>query len=134
MIVPVRLIPALATWLGAWHTMGPAQLVAPNPVGVWRGTSSCLVRPSPCRDEIVVYRIARRTPADSVSVEARKVVNGQEEQMGVLDCRLVPPSGQLVCTIPRAVWRFTIHGDSLFGELRLADSTKYREVHAVRSR
>jgi hypothetical protein len=109
-------------------------VVALNPVGVWRGTSSCVVHPSSGEDEIVVYRIARRTPADSVSVDASKGVNGQEEQMGVLDCRLAPPSGQLVCTLPRAVWRFPIGGDSLFGNLRLADTTKYREVHAARSR
>lgn len=134
MTLPVRLIPAIVTWLGAWPAAGTAQVVAPNAVGIWRGTSSCLVRPSPCQDETVVYRITRRTQADIVSVDARKVVNGQQEQMGVLECRLVHQSAQLVCTIPRAVWRFTVRGDSLLGELRLADSTKYREVHAARSR
>jgi hypothetical protein len=32
------------------------------------------------------------------------------------------------------VWRFTLRRDSLLGELRLLDSTKYREIRTVRSR
>ena len=66
-----------------------AQLPAAgsNPVGVWRGASACRVRPSPCKDEIVVYRIMR--------------VNAS---------------------------------DSLAGELRLPDNTKFRDVSTARSR
>ncbi|MCA1837500.1 MAG: hypothetical protein LC674_01580, partial [Actinobacteria bacterium] len=29
-------------------------------LGTWRGTSVCLVRPSSCHDEVVVYRITPR--------------------------------------------------------------------------
>src|SRR4029079_16009919 len=47
----------------------PAQPPAPiPPVGVWRGTSACLVRPSGCNDEIVVFRITQIKAADSVAV------------------------------------------------------------------
>ena len=31
--------------------------IAASAIGVWRGTSICLVRPSSCHDEVVVYRI-----------------------------------------------------------------------------
>jgi hypothetical protein len=55
---------------------------APDPVGVWSGTSICRLRPSPCNDEIVVYRITRKNASDSLSMDARKIVNGQEEEMG----------------------------------------------------
>jgi hypothetical protein len=108
--------------------------LASNPVGVWRGTSLCLVRPSPCNDEIVVYRITRVNASDSVSLDGRKIVNGQEEEMGVLGCRLAAPGAQFTCTMPNGVWRFTIRGDSLAGELRLPDNTKYRDIRTVRSR
>lgn len=104
-----------------------------NAIGVWRGTSKCLVQPSACHDEIVVYRI---TPAarDSVSLDARKIVNAQEEEMGVLACGLGARGASVTCAIRNGVWRFSIHGDSLVGELRLPDSTKFRDVRAIRSR
>lgn len=114
----------------------PAQAAqgGSSAVGVWRGTSLCLVRPSPCNDEVVVYRISTMKSSDSVSIDARKIVNGQEEEMGVLGCRLDARRTSLTCAIPRAVWRFTVRGDSLVGELRRADSTKFRDVRTARSR
>lgn len=105
-----------------------------NPVGVWRGTSRCLVRPSPCKDEVVVYRITRMKTSDSLSMDGRKIVNAREEEMGVLACGLVASGGSFTCAIPSGVWRFTTRGDSLVGELRLPDSTKFRDVRATRSR
>jgi len=114
----------------------PAQApaAASNPVGVWRGTSLCRVRPSPCRDEIVVYRITRVNASDSLSLDARKIVNGQEEEMGVLGCRAAAAGSQITCTMSNGVWRFTIRGDSLVGELRLPDNRKFRDVSTARSR
>src|SRR4051794_28441122 len=77
-----------------------------TPVGTWRGTSVCLVRPSSCNDEIVVYRISRLKTADSVAMDARKIVRGEEQEMGVLTCHLAPTNGQLTCPIPQGVWHF----------------------------
>ena len=51
---------AVIALLLARGALAQAPTAASNPVGVWRGTSLCLVRPSPCNDEIVVYRIARK--------------------------------------------------------------------------
>ena len=113
----------------------PAQAAsAPNPVGVWRGTSLCQVRPSACHDEVVVYRITRAKGSDSISVDARKIVNAREEAMGVLACRLAELGASFTCTLPNGVRHFTVRRDSLVGELRLMDSTKFRDVRAVRSR
>ena len=109
------------------------QPVSQSPVGVWRGTSTCLVRPSACQDEIVVYRITQTT-ADSVAFDARKIVRGEEQEMGVLGCRLVRQIGQLTCVIPHGIWRFTVRGDSLVGELRLSDDSRFRDVRTVRAR
>jgi hypothetical protein len=113
-----------------------ASQAAPDsatPVGVWRGTSSCLVRPSPCHDEIVVYRITRMSASDSLSLDARKIIDAREVEMGVLACRLSTPTASLTCPIPSGVWRFTVRGDSLVGELRLADGTRFRDVRTARS-
>jgi hypothetical protein len=123
-----------ASFLLARGAFAQTPAAASNPVGVWRGTSLCLVRPSPCNDEIVVYRITQLNASDSLSIDARKLVNGLEEDMGVLGCRLAAPGAQFTCTVPNGVWRFTLRGDSLVGDLRLRDNTKYRNIHTARSR
>jgi hypothetical protein len=109
------------------------QPAAVTPVGIWRGTSVCLVRPSPCNDEIVVYRITQMKAADSLALDARKIVRGEEQEMGVLACRLIPLNGQVTCTTAQGGWHFNVHRDSLVGELRLRDNTRYREARAIRA-
>ena len=106
---------------------------AVSPVGIWRGTSVCLVHPSACNNEVVVYRITRTKPADSLSLDARKIVHGEEQEMGVLACRFIPVNAQVTCAIPRGLWDFRVRGDSLVGELRLPDNTKFRDVRTVRA-
>jgi hypothetical protein len=114
---------------------GQAPAAAPNPVGVWRGTSVCTVRPSPCNDEIAVYRISRVNARDSLLFDGRKVVNGQEEEMGgPIGCHVIASGAQFTCTMPNGVWHFTVRGDSLVGELRLPDNRKYRDIRLARSR
>jgi hypothetical protein len=105
-----------------------------NPVGVWRGTSVCTVRPSACNDENVVYRITRVNASDRLTIDARRIANGQEVEMGVIGCRSAASGAQLTCTMPNGVWHFTIRGDSLVGELRLPDNSKFRDIKASRSR
>lgn len=128
-----RLFVGVALAAAVAHTANAQSPAPANPVGTWRGTSTCLVRPSACHDEIVVYRITQ-VKADSLSVDALKIVNGQEDDMGLLACRVVPSSGKVACSIPHGVWYFTARGDSLTGELRLPDNTRFRAVRAIRSR
>ena len=130
----MNVVALAAACLLARGALAQVPAAASNPVGVWRGTSLCLVRPSPCNDEIVVYRIARVNSGDSLSLDARKIVNGQEEEMGVLGCRRATSGARFTCTMPNGVWRFTIRGDSLVGELRLPDNRKYRDIRTARSR
>ena len=120
--------------LSAGAQSSQQQPTAMTPVGVWRGTSVCLVRPSACHDEIVVYRIAGTKTADSLTMDARKIVRGEEQDMGVLACRFTAPNGPLTCAMPQGTWQFRLRNDSLVGELRLPDNTKFRDVRAVRSR
>ena len=119
---------------GAGAQAPTRQPAPPTPLGVWRGTSVCLVRPSACNDESVVYRIAPTTAADSVTVDARKIVRGEEQEMGVLTCHLSALTTSLTCAFARGTWSFRIRNDSLVGELRLTDDTKFRDVRAVRAR
>ena len=118
----------------AHRTPAQAATGTSNAVGVWRGTSLCLVRPSACNDEVVVYRIARLNTSDSVSLDARKMVNAREEEMGVLLCRLTTSGASITCTMKNGVWHFIVRRDSLVGELRLPDDTKFRDVRTARSR
>ena len=104
-----------------------------NPVGVWRGTSKCVVRPSACNDEVTVYRIARVNASDSLTIDGRRMANGQEVEMGVLGCRSVASGAEITCAMPNGVWHFTIRGDSLVGEMRSLDNKKTRDVRAARS-
>jgi hypothetical protein len=116
----------------AWSFATPPATVA-NPVGVWRGSSMCTREtPSPCNDEIDVYRIARAAGGDSLSVDGRKIVDGQEVEMGVLGCHMRDVT-QFSCQAPSGVWYFTVRGDSLLGELIMPDHSPYRRVRAARS-
>jgi hypothetical protein len=128
----LRLIISAAGCLLATDAFAQAPAVAASPVGVWRGTSVCRVRPSPCKDEVALYRITRGKTSDSLSVDGRKIVNGQEVQMGILGCGLNTSGTQFTCSAPNGVWHFAIRGDSLVGELRLPDNTKYRDVSTTR--
>jgi len=112
---------------------GPAPAMTANPVGVWRGTSLCTEHPSPCHDEITVYRITRINDSDSLSVDARKIVNGEEDAMGILGCRVLSGT-RFRCDISNGVWSFEVRQDSLIGDMRRPDSTKVRDVRAARSR
>ena len=60
-------------------------------------------------------------------------MNGQEEEMGILGCRQTASGAQVTCAMRNGVWRFTIRGDSLVGELRLQNNTKYRDIKTARS-
>ena len=118
---------------GAGAQSSSPQPATMTPVGIWRGTSVCLVRPSACHDEIVVYRIAHTNAADSLTVDARKIVRGEEQEMGVLTCRFTSPNGPLTCAMPQGTWQFRVRNDSLVGELRLSDNTKFRDVRTIRA-
>src|SRR6187549_1814569 len=57
-------------------------------VGTWRGSSLCVDRKAApaCNDETVIYDItATAGKADTVTVNADKVVDGKRVTMGVLD-------------------------------------------------
>lgn len=70
-------------------TLVSTTLAAADPrdpiLGRWQGTSTCTKARSACRDEVVVYDITRGPQADMVIVDAKKIVDGKELDMGTLD-------------------------------------------------
>jgi len=99
------------------------------PLGTWRGTSTCLIRPSACHDEVTVYHISRfRTDSTKYTMQANKIVNGVEENMGTLEpCTFTPKTGVFICPMPPGMrpgeWKFTLTDKSMDGGLWAPDGT-----------
>lgn len=104
-------------------------------VGVWRGRSTCMVRSSPCHDEMNVYRVSAIPAKPGIySVSANKVVEGKEEVMGTGEWKYDHATHTLVYQFPRGVFRLKIEGDKMAGELKLPDGTLYREIDLKRDK
>ena len=101
-----------------------------SPVGTWRGKSTCVVRPSGCRDEDSVYRVTATAGSDTrVMLAANKLVNGQEVNMGTSECSYSPATRVLRCPLPNgSALRFEISGESLNGTMVLKDGTTWRKI------
>lgn len=121
--------------------VGPGTLAAAQSagdvsaaLGEWRGESLCLVKPSPCHDEVVVYHIAKAEKPGAVSIQADKIVNGEAQNMGTLDCQYASGKRVLTCAIPRGVFRFTISGDKMQGTLTTSDNVLFRRISVKKVR
>ena len=87
--------------------------------GVWKGTSLCQVKNSPCHDEIVVYHISKNSSGKSYEMNANKIVNGKEEEMGALSFTYDDKQKVFVCvdSVHNAKWEFKITGNTMKGTL-----------------
>ena len=99
-------------------------------VGDWRGESLCQVKPSPCHDEVVVYHIARGAKPEAVTMSADKIVNGEAQNMGSLDCQFDAAKHALTCVIPRGTFHFTFSGNKMEGTLTTTDGVLFRKISA----
>jgi hypothetical protein len=93
-----------------------------NIEGIWKGSSICQVKESPCHDEEVVYHIL----PDSnklYRVTANKVVNGKEDYMGTLSFSLDSSTGIFISRDSgrNVVWEFKIKGNTMSGKLFYRD-------------
>jgi len=86
-------------------------------VGIWKGTSICQVKNSPCHDEIVVYYITKAQGIDTFNISANKIVNGKEEEMGIITCRFDKDNSQLVSTSYNGFWTFKLKDKTIDGTL-----------------
>ncbi len=98
-----------------------------NLIGIWKGTSICQVKNSPCHDEIVVYHISKGEGIDSFNIQANKIVNGVEEDMGILQCKLERKRNQLISTSYKSLWTFNLKGKSMDGTL-MVQGALYRII------
>lgn len=109
------------------------QPITPNLEGVWKGTSLCQVKNSSCNDEKVVYHILVSGKKDGFLIIMNKIVNNKEEDMGTVTATWDAAQKRLTGSMPnKAVWSFSIKGNTMDGTLSLADNTLYRKIHVTR--
>ena len=94
--------------------------------GTWKGTSICQIKNSPCHDETVVYHIAKNKGVDTFYVTANKIINGVEEEMGILPFVYNKKTKELISTA-YGIWTFNIEGVKLEGTL-LVRGDLYRKI------
>lgn len=97
-------------------------------IGNWAGDSICQVKNSACRDEKVVYHIAKGSDADNVTISADKIVDGKAINMGTGDYTYDRKNGTLINESEGRVWKFTVKGKAMEGTLTMPDKTVYRRV------
>jgi hypothetical protein len=98
--------------------------------GTWRGNSECVLKTSPCRDEINVYRFSEVAGKPGCfSGVGSKLVNGKEISMGALDWNYDAEKHILKSENSGATFRLVVDGSRIEGSLTLADNTVYRRIH-----
>ena len=99
--------------------------------GVWKGTSLCQKKNSPCHDETVVYYVSKDNTGRSYMMDAKKIVNGKEEDMGILTF-VYDDKQKVFVSVDSAYnsrWEFKITGNAMKGTL-MYKGDLYRIVDA----
>ena len=96
-------------------------------IGTWKGTSICQVKNSPCHDETVVYHISKNKNVDTFYIDAYKIVNGMEDDMGILPFVYNKKTNQFISTAYKGIWTFTLEGNKLEGTL-FSKGVLYRKI------
>lgn len=110
---------------------------SPDPIaGTWEGTSLCQVKPSPCHDEHVIYRVTQTAP-QHYRIDAYRLGAGQEVFMGAVDVAFDPATGLLdgaIVSGARAIGRLRLNLRSarLTGRMTLTDGTLYRLIDVAK--
>ena len=120
------------------HFAGYAQQTTSDKIeGIWKGTSLCQVKPSACHDENVVYHISKKS-ANVYTIQANKIVNGAEEDMGSFDSVVYDETKQTLTFIMKDrqgrsnVWLFKLDGMQMHGTLT-QETTLFRIVELKKS-
>ncbi len=102
-------------------------------IGIWKGTSLCQIKNSPCHDEMVVYYISQPKKDHIIEIRANKIVNGMEEEMGIIQFSYDAKTGDIVSiSQPNAIWRFKIKKNTLEGTL-YQNSALYRIIKLTKA-
>ncbi len=99
-------------------------------IGTWKGTSTCQVKPSPCKDEINVYHVSKGDKPNTYRIVANKIVNGIEENMGENDFTFNADDNSLFMYNDKykISIKLTIKGKTMEGSL-YSDKTLYRVIN-----
>ena len=99
-------------------------------VGDWRGDSICMVRPSACNDEKALYHFKQLGgQPNRFSLQADKIVNGQAEEMGTMECSYAPEKHAVTCSTQRLTLHLKLDGKNLDGTMNLANGTLWRKIN-----
>ena len=88
-------------------------------IGVWKGTSICQVKNSPCHDENVVYHISKNSTPNTYKVNAGKIIDGKENDMGTQNLTFDPRLNILflIDSVKQIKWEFKLTGKEMHGTL-----------------
>ena len=121
------------------HLSGYAQQTAADKIeGIWKGTSLCQVKPSACHDENVVYHISKKS-ATVYTIQASKIVNGAEEDMGTFDSVVYDKTKQTLRFTMKdqqgrnSVWLFRLDDMQMHGTLTMNENTLFRIIELKKS-
>lgn len=98
--------------------------------GTWKGSSICQVKGSPCHDEIAIYHVSKTDKALQFQFVMNKLVNGNEEDMGVLIYSFDTATNTLTYNDDKrqTAWKFTLKGKTMDGQL-FYKGQLYRIIH-----
>jgi hypothetical protein len=98
--------------------------------GTWRGNSECVLKNSPCHNEINVYRFSEIAERPGwFSGTGSKVVDGKEIAMGTLEWNYDAERHTLKGESPGGAFRLIVDGTKMEGSLTLPDNTGYHRIH-----
>ena len=96
--------------------------------GTWKGNSTCVVKDSPCHDEVNVYHISRiAKKPNSFMVTGSKVVDGNEIVMGTAEWAYDAQKHILSCETADRTFKLTVKGDKMDGTLT-SGGVVYRRI------
>ena len=89
----------------------------------------CQIKNSPCHDENVVYYISKNSSGDSYQVDASKIIDGKENDMGTLNFSFNAQQKILfsVDSVKNVKWEFKISGKEMHGTL-ISKGTLFRII------
>jgi hypothetical protein len=74
-----------------------------------------------------VYHISKNKNVDTFYINANKIVNGVEEEMGILPFVYNQKTNQFISTAYKGIWTFTLEGNKLEGTL-FSKGVLYRKI------
>jgi len=126
----IKLISLLLVFASIYSKMNAQVNYDTLLIGVWKGSSICQIKNSPCHDETVVYYISKKPGIDTFYINGNKIVNGVEEEMGILPFTLNKKTNQIVST-SYGLWTFTIKERKMEGTL-VSKGALYRIINLTK--